>query len=1700
MRVEDETSLPGGRPAEQLLAYENVAKQYEEQKKYTQALAYAEDLIYRIYKKEGSPKAAVPYVSSAVYRSNKNSMELLQAGKPKSSLRLLHRAEKLLGEFKCKELAFLTNLTYNNLACVHKRRGRLVSALKALEKGTAVCVEFNERENVSITHLNICAILSQLGNHSAAAEEAKKAAFQCQEDFDRISLQLRANPNSAKLARDKLEKTSLLAISYYNMGVQLEFLKNIREARDWYQKASRTVEGNLEIDLRLKASFYAALKQAERKCQKLDRHMRKRMFVGSFQQVPGLATITTTGGNRTPAAMRQRVRPVSATQRVLSTLPPSKRIRLAQKFQASRGRGNKTTIGSWDMSSTPMMSTEAYSRTGFNHALQMASGNKRSASITPSPILPADPSNTTMLKSVVGALDSSLNTISKNARNLKNQTVRYTDVLRQERCVKAEKGAAKPGGLLDNEVDKHLVRKLSRSGLLDEQVAEFVPSAIELLDEDARKDNEENHDSDRSEELSEDDEIEEDSAGEQEALRRQGKLEWDDPQEVKMGKRPVLAEEEKPSPSDNSDKSYISRVMRRDDEFPGAVLIPEENKEILPPQETYYSGEHDVISVLAGHGRRDEDEQKEEESASEEELGPEIVETPAHVSRKARESAARLGSNENAVGSQSPPVVTKVVEVVVAPTESVVEEVKVETEPAAPVVEEKKQSESVVEVKTHRLDRNSAAQIIQRVYRVHVAKYILATAKLRKKVPWQTCFRGLYRTTDYTDRSSILIIQYSHRDSKVRIRTVDTHTKSQLYFIEHEIPRVLVQPLPTLRAAWENVASRATGNIAEDALDYIEFLHNVLKPEADEEKVLPAIAFFQNRPDSPTPKPRSEVEPAAKEVEVKLEQEASDDNGAKENTLSRVTPEEASEGVEPPVDNRVQDQSTLKPSESVSRQDDVAIIPTTGEQPPNNVTYSDNEEPAQAQVIRIESCKVLFTHQGEKLECHLRISFWYDAGRNVTSVRCHDYDTDTACEPAFEILGRDDQALKKVMEFVFVREQGKQRVLDVRVTNSLKDVVRPLSDGKGGNRELIVVPSQDNKEWEKRLTALTEEEGATRIQRAYKRFIGNKHDKGSPFKNVFGKRIYLDDIRVGSASYTMTVRTAGPGKGTQIELRNVSKGTTQTFSARSFDFAKSTTEEFERWLNTVRSAAKPSGSAVRIVSPEVIEETGSSDRRGEDTSRPERIASGVDLEKEISGSFLSSLEEEQRGSPTKRAFTFTADSAGQKGGTGSKAEEGLKCGETLRLKTMKTAGQRDELDMIVETHSEKAGNEAKGASVAVTNFSAGKDPAQEKLQEDARNISQIEEAVPAKEESPVVNNGTVQEETKHDQGNVFLDDTLSIRSSSAHRQSEDTGGKLPELPSSFKVDDSALQLVEEPRSHTPEEPVLPRETQVIESLRVPENNNNVLAEAPVDEDSVDAPNMIAAGEETGNSVVKTVTSAKKKSNVLFYECNKIIDGKKVGVRLMPDAEGKVREAYLKPVDTAPKRVPIPPKLADYLSSRRHTISRKRGICRIMSDGLHYNSSRFSFDPETVKECERLVDLERLNEAIARVQGLYRRRKAVARRLELTIAQQKGREVLFQEGIRLGDDYHLVRVTLSNADRNTLLIRSNRARNKVTILLTNIMREDLWQRIKDNSYEISRILRANLTRIVAFEHNTELISFTPKSTATKKQEVQKSYNV
>ena len=90
-------------------------------------------------------------------------IDLLQNEQAEQSLAYLERSQKLAGNNE-HGLA----MTYNNLACYYKKRGRYRISLNFLEKCLDIESKYPNNYALANTHLNIGAILSLLNRHDIA--------------------------------------------------------------------------------------------------------------------------------------------------------------------------------------------------------------------------------------------------------------------------------------------------------------------------------------------------------------------------------------------------------------------------------------------------------------------------------------------------------------------------------------------------------------------------------------------------------------------------------------------------------------------------------------------------------------------------------------------------------------------------------------------------------------------------------------------------------------------------------------------------------------------------------------------------------------------------------------------------------------------------------------------------------------------------------------------------------------------------------------------------------------------------------------------------------------------------------------------------------------------------------------------------------------------------------------------------------------------------------------------------------------------------------------------------------------------------------------------------------------------------------------------------------------------------------------------
>lgn len=237
------------------------------------AIEYLEHSLVMRTKMYGTPSMEVDRAGRSLVTScNTGAMMALQASSFPLCSELLRKADALTRNSKLipnkQRRLRLRAVTLNNLACFYRRRKKLHSALRQLEE--ALGLELMCEEGVqgpAGTHLNICAVLGELGQHEAALMHAKSA-------LDLLLVEFREwNENNANSHRpdgfidghhspygsDGMQAVtpgpglllppprvdtrwsglSMLAAASHNAGVQLQVLGDLEGAVKAYARAAR---------------------------------------------------------------------------------------------------------------------------------------------------------------------------------------------------------------------------------------------------------------------------------------------------------------------------------------------------------------------------------------------------------------------------------------------------------------------------------------------------------------------------------------------------------------------------------------------------------------------------------------------------------------------------------------------------------------------------------------------------------------------------------------------------------------------------------------------------------------------------------------------------------------------------------------------------------------------------------------------------------------------------------------------------------------------------------------------------------------------------------------------------------------------------------------------------------------------------------------------------------------------------------------------------------------------------------------------------------------------------------------------------------------------------------------------------------------------------------------------------------------------
>lgn len=102
----------------------------------------------------------------------------LQRQKFESCLDYLRKAELV-----ARNSIQFKSTTYNNLACYYRRTGKIRTALTYLIQALELQLKLEHPKTLADTHLNLCAVLSQLDRHEDALQHVMLSIILLQDEF-----------------------------------------------------------------------------------------------------------------------------------------------------------------------------------------------------------------------------------------------------------------------------------------------------------------------------------------------------------------------------------------------------------------------------------------------------------------------------------------------------------------------------------------------------------------------------------------------------------------------------------------------------------------------------------------------------------------------------------------------------------------------------------------------------------------------------------------------------------------------------------------------------------------------------------------------------------------------------------------------------------------------------------------------------------------------------------------------------------------------------------------------------------------------------------------------------------------------------------------------------------------------------------------------------------------------------------------------------------------------------------------------------------------------------------------------------------------------------------------------------------------------------------------------------------------------------
>ncbi|EAR84349.3 UBX domain protein, putative (macronuclear) [Tetrahymena thermophila SB210] len=231
--------------------YEDLQKDFKEDR-VNEALDVCEQMIINQQKVRG-PASFMRLFQQILKFLNNEAVNSLNQNQFEKSLFILIKSKELTELSIIKNPPSIRALTFNNFGCYYRRLQQLPKALGYLEQALRFLNSIKSRDYLGMTYLNISAVLSQMNEHYASLENAKKAVIEIHKDYQNYLN--RKNYQEAIKDQEFVDICQALAIAFYNVGVEQEFFQNFEVSLINYGKACEVCEDNLGSNHRLTRRF-----------------------------------------------------------------------------------------------------------------------------------------------------------------------------------------------------------------------------------------------------------------------------------------------------------------------------------------------------------------------------------------------------------------------------------------------------------------------------------------------------------------------------------------------------------------------------------------------------------------------------------------------------------------------------------------------------------------------------------------------------------------------------------------------------------------------------------------------------------------------------------------------------------------------------------------------------------------------------------------------------------------------------------------------------------------------------------------------------------------------------------------------------------------------------------------------------------------------------------------------------------------------------------------------------------------------------------------------------------------------------------------------------------------------------------------------------------------------------------------------------